>query len=888
MYQIVKSPLKILCFLNLIASISMSEAGSTLAQIAPNPTPIQAPSTPENTQPNPAPTPSPQTTPAPNNSTNYSTFIIGLNVGSRNANPGVLVRGQVTDTEAIDFENWLIPYEAVLEALKFTSKVISENEVELRSPFKIVRLNLNQIRTDPELGLVLSIKEIKDIFGIAAKFDSREYAIVFDVPEVQNSATNQRERRPVILEGLPRISAPDLTLTQVEQRVNLSGTEGSNLSNQGSLSAVGTILDSSWFLRINQADLTNSQTWQLSELQILRQTDKSDYYFGSQPTFWRSRTGNDFWGFTTIQRQGFSPFPFYGSGGANPTLRLQPERITATVTGRAEPGTLARLVPNIYSTEVIAEQLVDASGIYRFDNVPVGRQIGTNYQVLLYPGGLLTAQPRIEDARFRLLPEQLPVGASALIVSGGWQRRLNTNDFFGDLTQFNAGIAQRWGLTQDLTVGVGGFYDSSFNGLAEIFYQPQNSPFRAVVSGIIGNDVDVNIDLVWDAYPDFFARVTSDLNSIRYTLDWQFSPQFRFLSNGSSDQGANFNIQYFASSANSSTLATVGVDTDGRLNWSLNQNLGRLYFTHRGTTVSTSSQLSYLFNPYQSLILNYQTLSSFNNANLLTAYWSYRSPSRTRYGENLWQAELGYRIGSRGSGIYATAGTTILPGVLLQARYEGVSLTSDQSSFSLQLISSLGFQQGINPGDRQLERLRTEGGLLVRPFYDRNSNGKQDRNEEIYTDSSEFLIVNNEVVTPGEIDIKKDRFLLRLSPGTYRVDLDPAGFPPDFQPAVNAFAVEVVAGSYTPILIPLQPSYTVAGVVTDAQGKPLAGARVEAISTESKSSAISITNAAGVYYLEQLRQGTYQLKVNGRSVEPNTITINAQSETLQELNLKLP
>jgi hypothetical protein len=88
---------------------------------------------------------------------------------------------------------------------------------------------------------------------------------------------------------------------------------------------------------------------------------------------------------------------------------------------------------------------------------------------------------------------------------------------------------------------------------------------------------------------------------------------------------------------------------------------------------------------------------------------------------------------------------------------------------------------------------------------------------------------------------------------------------------------------YTPIIIPLQPSYTIGGVVTDAEGKPLAGARVESISTKSKSSVISVTNSAGVYYLEQLRQGTYELKVNGKSV-PNTITINAQSETLQELN----
>jgi hypothetical protein len=116
--------------------------------------------------------------------------------------------------------------------------------------------------------------------------------------------------------------------------------------------------------------------------------------------------------------------------------------------------------------------------------------------------------------------------------------------------------------------------------------------------------------------------------------------------------------------------------------------------------VYTTHASGHDINPYQSLVLNYQTLSSSQNANLLSAYWRYTSPSRTRYGESLWQAELGYGIGSSGAGIYAKAGTVILPVILLEASYLGVSLSSDESSFTLQLVSSLGFQQGVTPGDR--------------------------------------------------------------------------------------------------------------------------------------------------------------------------------------------
>ena len=918
MFLKINNYLKILCFFNLVSCSFIGKNNLILAaelpgQISLNEkqifikTPLKNISQPKYFGDQKLPIFLTQVTSIPPKNDHVTTFIIGLNAGKRNIRDGVLVRGEVKDKDAINFENWLIPYDDVLQTLKFTSKSISDHEVELRSPFKVIHFDTNKLHNDPELGLVLSTKEIKDIFGIESKFDWREYAIVFDIPEIKSDNSNNIEKKPVILTGLPKISPPNITLSMVEQKTNLTGTTTSDLKNQGTLSAVGTILDSSWFLRLNQSDITDSKTWQLSDLQILKQTDSSDYYLGSQPTFWQSSSGGDFWGFTTIKRYGFSPFANYSSGSANIIQRLQPDRIYGTVTGRAPPGTLARLVKGLYNPTPIAEQLVDSSGTYRFDNVPVGRKIGTNYQVLLYVDGVLTAKPRVEDARFNLLPEQLSQGTSALIVSGGWKRHLNNNDFWGDFTQFSGGIKQRWGLTKDLTVGLGGIYDSSFQGLTELFYQPQRSPFKANISGLMGDkikintnlsweksllkvtvssviadDIKLNTNVIWDGNPNFYATLSNDLKSTRYTLDFQILKHIKFNSNGDLDKDKNFGLGY------SSTSALVNINTNAQLNWSLNQTLGNLSLNHSGNQSSTSSQLSYVFNPSQSLIFKYETLNSSQNANLLSAYWHYTSPMQTKYGENLWQGELGYRIGSLGTGLYGTLGTTILPGILLQARYEEVSLNSDQSSLSIQLVSSLGFQGGITPSDRQIERFRTQGGLLIKPFLDRNSNGKRDHNEEIYHDNSDFLMINNEPVISSQLDIHKDKLIIRLPPGIYRIDLDTAGFPPDFQPAISTFAVQVVEGSYTPILIPLQPAYTLVGTLTDSKGNPIAGAKVEAIDNSSKSSVISITNNAGVFYLEQLRQGTYQLKVNTKSVEPNTITIKADANTLQELNLKLP
>jgi hypothetical protein len=64
-----------------------------------------------------------------------------------------------------------------------------------------------------------------------------------------------------------------------------------------------------------------------------------------------------------------------------------------------------------------------------------------------------------------------------------------------------------------------------------------------------------------------------------------------------------------------------------------------------------------------------------------------------------------------------------------------------------------------------------------------------------------------------------DRLLVRLPPGIYRLDFDGAGFPIDWRTNVDALAVDLIAGSYTPVLIPLNRSDIVSGVVNNAEGK---------------------------------------------------------------------
>jgi len=100
----------------------------------------------------------------------------------------------------------------------------------------------------------------------------------------------------------------------------------------------------------------------------------------------------------------------------------------------------------------------------------------------------------------------------------------------------------------------------------------------------------------------------------------------------------------------------------------------------------------------------------------------------------------------------------------------------------------------------------------------------------------------------------------------------------------TSYAVKVVSGSYTSVLVPMIPSYTVTGIVTNTENKPVPGARVEAIPINTGKTIISITNDAGVFYLEQLAQGRYNLFVNGKPANLKTLTIDGKSKSFSEIN----
>ncbi len=826
----------------------------------------------------------------------FTVFPVGVNVGTRSVIFGVLVRGRENGTEAVDFANWLVPFDAVVEALKLKVTPLENGQLELRSPSIVTRIDPKTLINDPELGLVFSIQQLQTLLGVPAKFDINEYAIVLNPGQTEPTPEYRRvTQAPVELEGLPRIKAPVATVAAIEQRVNTTNSQGDSQNFQGELQAVGTVFDGSGYLRINQQDITDSRTWNLAEAQYLQQHPFADYVVGSQPTFWRSQRASNYWGFTTIQRQGFtSPEQLYG-GGFSPRERLQSNQVGRTIVGNAEPGTLVQLREG-FGGRILDEVLVSSSGIYRFENVAVeGNIFGGNYQVLLYRQGRRTEPPEIREAAFSTVPGQIPAGASATIVSAGVGRKVEANRFLGKFSDIQGGIGQRWGISESFTVGVGAVYDQDVRGLGEIFFRPSNVPFEMSASILTPDDKDswdIDANIYYQPTSNITARFNSDRFSRRFNLDWQLSPKFTLLGiYDSRDGGVAAGMQIGFSSRNSFTFARATLDEQNRLRWNFIQRLGNLELNGRGNEVATLSELKYnlsgdrLFDTGHALLLNYETFNLTTSDRLLSFGWRYRSSAQAVDGNYLWETYLGYGVGSQGSGIIATAQTAVLPGLLLRLRYQGVSANLGEQRYSIELVSSANLQGGLFPGDRRSDYLRTQGGLLIRPFFDRNNNGKHDPREEYYTETANLLfILNNQPLKSSRPEVQSDRVLLRLPPGIYRLDLDPAGFPLDWQPNVDAMAVEVVAGSYTPILVPFIPSFTLSGVVKDNSGNAVAGARVEAVGSQG-TRRFSVTNGAGVYYMERLQPDSYTLFVNGEPAQPGTITFNESSEPFSEINI---
>ncbi len=63
--------------------------------------------------------------------------------------------------------------------------------------------------------------------------------------------------------------------------------------------------------------------------------------------------------------------------------------------------------------------------------------------------------------------------------------------------------------------------------------------------------------------------------------------------------------------------------------------------------------------------------------------------------------------------------------------------------------------------------------------------------------------------------------------------------------------------------------------------------RVETVFKDKNKKIVSVTNGAGILFLENLQQGTYNLLIHDKPTKPKKITIDPNLEAMQEINLSL-
>jgi hypothetical protein len=808
-----------------------------------------------------------------------------------NAPPQQLsVNGEIDrlNQQPIEIDRWLLPFDATLKLLGIEQQQLPNGEIELKSAYLQVRLDARRWQSHPQLGRAISIGELRKLPGVNVEFDEREIDLKFSYTLPKNPPKPVATPPKVSLDGLPAIDPPTANLSALQQRVNLSGSQNNQLNTQGEFKSVGTLYGSSWYLRVDQPKLANLLTWGLSDAVVINQNPSADWIAGSQAPFWR-RQGNpigSYWGVTTIQRENFTPTNSLSGGDIVPNERLQSSQLGRTVVGQAQPGTVVRLVRG-FGTEVVAQALVDSSGVFRFENVPVSNEggFGNNYRLFLYPSGQLTADPQIQDVNFTTVPGQLPVGAGAWIASAGVNYNRVPNGFIGNFDGLQGGVAYRRGISEALTVGGGVIADPlAVRGASEIFWQPTGVPLRASVSAVTGNRWDVVSNLNYQPTPKFNANFKSDRFSSRADLSWQVAPQFTASSNYDSLSGVAIGGNYnFSLVPKSSTTIQGTVDTNSFIRWSANHQQNDWQLRFQGNEISFNSEISYRLpaptGVSQNLVANYQFTRSIVQAvptTLSQLSWRYRSSSL--------QSELGYGWSGFGRGANASIGMTVTPGLQLLGRYQGISAFTNQQSFSIEVQSTIDLQGGLRATTARVEDLRTSGGIAIQPFFDRNGNGKLDPGEESYW-HSELITLDKKAIDPAQSNKLADRVEVRMAPGSYRLDLHRQRLPPNWRTATDSLRVNVALGSYTNIPIPLTPIYTVKGIVADADGKPVPDTEVIVTHlTDPELKRSTTTTADGSYQFEDLALGAYQVSLSGRS-QPAIITIVSNSPVIQQLDL---
>lgn len=311
-----------------------------------------------------------------------------------------------------------------------------------------------------------------------------------------------------------------------------------------------------------------------------------------------------------------------------------------------------------------------------------------------------------QDALFSSIVSNPASELSKLTLPGDTKPTLISSDrLLPQSADAQGNVNYKWNAEQDLAFNIGTVYDRSTLRSGELSYQPKNFPLQFRASARTGtNEVeDYNLNLNLQASSAFGINLSGNHNASQIKLNWQLLPGVTFTgsrNNRDESLGAEMRIAHKLGES-SSINTSAGIDTNNNVRWSLSSNFGRLQLSHRGNQLdqqrdrfSTNSELSFnLADPKHSssaylLRVNYETNDvGDDNNELTTVSWGFRTNQKPGEKTNPWEVNFGYGIGSQGEGFTGSIAAPVTQGLMLRARYQDITLTSDEPSFKLELLS---------------------------------------------------------------------------------------------------------------------------------------------------------------------------------------------------------
>ncbi len=302
----------------------------------------------------------------------------------------------------------------------------------------------------------------------------------------------------------------------------------------------------------------------------------------------------------------------------------------------------------------------------------------------------------LKKLNYRYAAPLLPKGTTALTISGGGKNNLlSNNDVLGEFEDFRGGLAYHQGLGDNLTLGLGFFYEDLLSGFSQLSYQPTNFPISATLSLFsVEEGIDVNTHLQFQPAQEFVLNFHTNLERQKFDLNWGIASGVTLTAEGNSEQE---NLKAGAKIAFKnelvSFLAKAELDNNNDLQWQVSSRLGRLQLIHATNTKKSNSEIRYDLGDYSSnfqwaLFFKHQTREFERQPEDLAIWgWSFNSGTKLDNDQYSWEFELGYGMGSQGQGAIASATKALNSKLLLKLTYEDISLKSNDMKIKLELSS---------------------------------------------------------------------------------------------------------------------------------------------------------------------------------------------------------